>query len=254
MTTPSIQTFNDLIFYGDPHGNFDPLIKEVRSSGARAVFLLGDMEPDANMDEILAPVYRKVGFENVFMIPGNHDSDNEIFYHRVFGSRLASNNLHGRIVTVDSMRIAGLGGVFRKKVWFPKLALDEPWTYKSPEEYVQRIPPHARWRKGLPLKQRTSIFPSEFQTLSEQTCDILITHEAPLSTQPRSGFQAIDELARSMEASFLVHGHLHIDYQALPTESLKACVVGCEMAQVKRGADINRFLNCSVEQPQYSPM
>lgn len=32
---------------------------------------------------------------------------------------------------------------------------------------------------GIPLRHRTSIFPSDFETLETQQADILISHEAP---------------------------------------------------------------------------
>ncbi|MGZ5802336.1 MAG: metallophosphoesterase family protein, partial [Burkholderiaceae bacterium] len=50
-------------------------------------------------------------------IPGNHDTDETRHYDHLFGSTLADRNLHGRIETIAGVRIAGLGGVFRTKVW-----------------------------------------------------------------------------------------------------------------------------------------
>lgn len=59
---------------------------------------------------------------------GNHDTDNVENYQNLFEDGLfKSRNLHGRIVEIDGLRFAGLGGVFRGEVWFPREAgLKEP--------------------------------------------------------------------------------------------------------------------------------
>ena len=67
--------------------------------------------------------------------------------------------------------------------------------------------PAERWRGGLSLRHRTSIFPSEVEVLSKQRADILVTHEGP--SMHRHGFYGLDRLADAMGVRHLVHGHLH---------------------------------------------
>ena len=77
-----------------------------------------------------------------------------------------------------------------------------------------RIRPAERWREGLPLRHRSSIFPDEYRRLSQQRADILVTHEG-LGGHPH-GWRALDDLAISLRVHVVVHGHLHqaIDYVA----------------------------------------
>lgn len=69
-----------------------------------------------------------------------------------------------------------------------------------------------RWRDGLSLKHSSSIFPDEYDRLSQLHADVLVTHEAP-SVHPH-GFDALDELAQAMNVNSTFHGHHHdnLDY------------------------------------------
>jgi len=49
----------------------------------------------------------------------HHDTDSDADYDNLFGSGLADWNLDGRVVTIAGIRIAGLGGIFRRQVWMP---------------------------------------------------------------------------------------------------------------------------------------
>jgi calcineurin-like phosphoesterase family protein len=71
-----------------------------------------------------------------------------------------------------------------------------------------------RWRGGLPLRHRSSIFPDEYEHLTRQRADILVTHEG-LGGHPH-GWKALDQLAASLHVEVAIHGHLHqtIDYVA----------------------------------------
>ena len=117
------------------------------------------------------------------------------------------------------MRIAGLGGIFRSKVWYPPA---EP-RHRSFKEW------HAAMRRSrAPIgptsvdtilatqvqTQRTTIFPDVYDRLSLLQADVLVTHEAP-SCHPY-GFAAIDDLAQALGVKATFHGHHHdsLDYQA----------------------------------------
>ena len=54
---------------------------------------------------------------------------------------------------------------------------------------------------------------------ASQHADVLITHEAPSSH--RSGAAILDDLARSMGARLIVHGHHHIGYRATAADGLQ---------------------------------
>jgi calcineurin-like phosphoesterase family protein len=73
-------------------------------------------------------------------------------------------------------------------------------------------PKTRRWRGGLPLWHRDTIFPDDFDQLAAQRFDVLVTHEAPSSHQ--HGFAVIDQLAESGGARLIVHGHHHDSYAA----------------------------------------
>jgi len=57
-------------------------------------------------------------------------------------------------------------------------------------------------------------FSADHTSLSKLRADVLVSHEAP-SAHPH-GFEAIDELARSLQVSKTFHGHHHdqLDYSA----------------------------------------
>ena len=103
-----------ILFCGDPHGNFDHIAWAVCAFQPKAIVLLGDIEAQRPLHFTLDCILRQT---DVWWIPGNHDTDNEENYDNLFGSELSDRNLHGRVIEIDGVRIAGLGGVFRGQVW-----------------------------------------------------------------------------------------------------------------------------------------
>lgn len=196
-----------ILFCGDPHGYFEHIIEAVQERRPEAVILLGDLQPKRPMEVELAPI---LTLTDVWFIHGNHDSDSETDHDNVFGSGLAERNLHGRVVEIAGQRIAGLGGVFRGKVWAPPA----PAIFEHPDQYLAHCGKGNFWRKGLPMTHRSTIFPVVYEHLKSQRADILVTHEAD-SAHPH-GFAAIDELARAMGVARTFHGHHHnqFDYSA----------------------------------------
>lgn len=196
-----------IYFFGDTHGCFDHVIDVVGLDRPAAIVFLGDLQAQRPLEIELAPI---LGMTEVWYIHGNHDTDSEADYDNLFGSALADRNLHGRVVEIDGLRIAGLGGIFRGQVWAPPGA----WLHERPEDFAARCGKGNLWRGGLPRKHRSSIFPADYFGLVGQRADILLTHEAP-SSHPH-GFGAIDELARSLGVSKAFHGHHHdrLDYSS----------------------------------------
>ena len=195
-----------ILFCGDPHGHFGHIIEAVQEHQPAAVILLGDLQAQRPLEVELAPILDKT---EVWFIHGNHDTDSEADHDHLFGSALADRNLHGRVVEIAGLRIAGLGGVFRGKVWAPPA----PATFENPKQYLAHCGKGNFWRGDLPLKHRSTIFPVDYERLQKQRADILVTHEAP-SSHPH-GFAAIDELARRLGVSTSFHGHHHdqLDYR-----------------------------------------
>jgi predicted phosphodiesterase len=189
-----------IFFCGDTHGRFAHLLEAVQAHAPAAVVLLGDVQARQPLEQALAAILDKT---QVWFIHGNHDTDTEADYDHLFGSQLASQNLHGRVVEIAGVRIAGLGGIFRGQVWRPP----EPWGYASPQEFSRRQGKDDRWRGGLSLRHRSSIFPSEYAALARLGAQVLVTHEAP-SVHPQ-GYVVLDALAQALKVEATFHGHHH---------------------------------------------
>lgn len=203
-----------IYFLGDVHGNFDHLLPALQSDTPadgkpKTVIFLGDIEAQKPFEAEIAPLLDAgVG---VWFIHGNHDTDS----HQHWAYLLPSwqRNLHGRIVTIDGLRVAGLGGIFRGEVWYPPDAARHT-SYAALEASEKYLPRVKAYRNERALKHASTIFPASYKALADQRADILVTHEAP-SCHPH-GFEAINLLAQSMRVQALFHGHHHDcrDYRA----------------------------------------
>lgn len=148
----------------------------------------------------------------VWFIHGNHDTDTVEDFDNLFGSQIAARNLHGRIVEIAGFKVAGLGGIFRSKIWDPRRPTEEA-AFQSSDAMRRTMKREERWRDGISRKHRSSIFPADYQQLLRHpSADILVTHEAP-AAHPH-GWKVIDELAEKLGVQLVVHGHHHqnIDY------------------------------------------
>ena len=195
-----------IFFCGDVHGNFQHIIDAVRDHAPTAIVLLGDIQAQRPLEQELAKILDET---EVWFIHGNHDTDSVADYDNLFGSALAHRNLDGRVAEIAGVRIAGLGGIFRGQVWMPP----ESWGALSAKEYTRTVGRGNRWRDGLPLKHRSTIFRDTFELLAKQGANVLVTHEAS-SAHPH-GFEALDELASSLKVQATFHGHHHdcLDYR-----------------------------------------
>ena len=206
---PQPESSPKIIFFGDPHGDFKPVIRATQRCRPEAIVLLGDIEARRPLQLELAAI---VDLTEVWWIPGNHDTDSESAHDNLWNSELAHRNLHGRVATVAGYRVGGLGGVFRESVWDPRLATLEA-EFPSAEELRRHMKPHERWRGGISLRHRSSIFPVDYMRLAAQRARILVTHEGLGGA--RHGQPLLDTLAKAMGVDLVVHGHLHrdIDYR-----------------------------------------
>lgn len=195
-----------ILFGGDPHGDFRPIIRAVKTYSPQAVVLLGDFELERSLDQELADIINQT---EIWFIPGNHDTDQDRWYDHLFGLELGKRNLHGRVVKIDGKLVAGLGGVFREKIWRPP---SQP-RFPSPQDLLVTCGKGDRWRDGIPRKHHATIFWQQYEALWHSRADILVTHEAP--SCHRYGFKELDYLAHALGAKTIFHGHHHEQYSAI---------------------------------------
>ena len=192
-----------ILFAGDPHRNFSPILRACSASSPGALVLLGDCDCPAPLAEVFAPAIDR-GW-TVHWIMGNHDTETEAAYDNLTRS---DGDLGLRVTSVGGVRIAGLSGVFKPRVW---LGDDTP-SFRTRAAFQEVLTPHQHWRGGLPLFHRDTIFPEDFDRLAALRCDVLVSHEAP-SSHPH-GYASIDGLAEACGARLIVHGHHHQSYAA----------------------------------------
>ena len=200
-----------LIFFGDPHGDLEPVIATVERFQPEAIVLLGDIQARQPLHVELGPI---LGLTEVWFIHGNHDTDNVEDFDNLFESQLADRNLHGRVVEIAGYKVAGLGGIFRSKIWDPRQPIEKA-AFQSSDAMRRTMKREERWRDGISRKHRSSIFPADYQRLLRSgPADILVAHEAP--SVHTHGWQVIDELAETLGVQLVVHGHHHrnINYAA----------------------------------------
>lgn len=194
-----------IYFLGDVHGQFDhilPALERDRLPAAepRAVIFLGDIEAQRTFEDEITPLLG-AGIE-VWFIHGNHDTDSCQNWAHLLPSW--HRNLDGRVVTIQGLKVAGLGGVFRGAIWHG----DADRRYASFAEFERsRFFKPTQHLAGQLLHHSSSIWPAVYDQLAGERADILVTHEAP-SCHPH-GFEALDELARAMKVKALFHGHHH---------------------------------------------
>ena len=200
-----------ILFAGDPHGSYEhlyPVLQAYKDAGEQvALVILGDLQLTST-----EPLDKLANLCDLWFIHGNHDSKTPAAFYALWGSQWHERNLHNRVVEIQGKRIAGLGGVFRGQIWMPP---NRPMFF-DPIHFCQYCPQEKIWNGGVPLRHRSSIFPSDFEALENQQADILICHEAP-KPHP-SGFQVINQLAEKMGVQQIYHGNHHenFDYSTLP--------------------------------------
>lgn len=208
-----------LLFAGDPHRNFAPILRACAASPPGTLVLLGDCECDAPLPELLSPAIARGWL--LYWILGNRDTDTADSFDNLVCA-YPEGDIGGRVVEVAGLRIAGLPGVFKPRVWHPVEC--EPPQFLTRREFLAALPPSEHWRGGLPLWHRDTIFPEDFDRLRAHRFDILVTHEAPSSH--RYGFTDIDALAQDCGAQLIVHGHHHQSYEATLPNGIRARGLG----------------------------
>ena len=207
------------LYCGDPHGHWEPVLRAAERCRPDAVVLLGDYDLDRPLDVVLRPV--TAAGTTVYWIAGNHEGNSDAWYDHAFNSALADRNLNARVVETGGetcgpgtvCRIAGLGGVFRYKIWHP----DQAPVWPTRAAFLESLTPRQRWRDGLPRRHRVSIWHEDYAILLRQQADVLVSHEAPTTMRRFGrplGWAVIDRLAEEMGVKTVFHGHHHSHYTA----------------------------------------
>lgn len=208
-----------LLFAGDPHRNFAPILRACAASPTGTLILLGDCECDMPLPELLSPAIA-AGWV-VYWILGNRDTDTMGSFDNLVRA-YPEGDIGDRVVEAAGLRIAGLSGVFKPRVWHPIEC--EPPQFRTRGGFLAALPQSEHWRGGLPLWHRDTIFPEDFDRLHAHRFDILVTHEAP-SSHPY-GFTDIDALAQYCGAQLIVHGHHHQSYEAILPNGIRVRGLG----------------------------
>jgi predicted phosphodiesterase len=198
---------NKILFAGDPHGDFRPLIEAVHQYKPEAVVLLGDYDLEMPLEICLQNI---VDLTQIWWIAGNHDFETPSKHRHLFHSALADKGLHLKVTEIAGLKIAGLGGTFLGRVWYPP---EQP-RWRNKQHYL-----HHQSAMGMTLKYKCAIWHDEFEALRTLKADILVTHEAPGSH--RHGFNVIGELGAAMGVKNIFHGHLHENYIGTVENNIK---------------------------------
>jgi 3',5'-cyclic AMP phosphodiesterase CpdA len=233
-----------VIIYGDPHGEWQPLLQACEQEPPDGVILIGDCDLTMPLRQQIAPLFS--ARIPVWWIPGNHDADTPQRYDWLWGDH-PDGNLHARAETIGGLTCAGLGGIFRGKVWYPRETLSDP-EFASKADYVRSLKHQERWRGGLPLRMRDTLYPDDVAALARVRADVLVTHEAPSSHQ--HGFVGIDAAAAACHARLVVHGHHHRSTEGIlpdgtPVRGLAKAEVlrlGCPLVQDKHKVRLTQLI------------
>ncbi len=202
-----------IVIAGDPHGNFAPILRACGAQEPGTLILLGDCELRVPLRHMLASLFT-MGW-HVHWILGNKDTETNTVFDNLAGD-FPTGDIGGTVIEVGGLRIAGLGGVFKPRIWYPRADQGhgriEPPQFNTRGEFLASLDAREHWRGGLPLWHRDSIFPEDFAKLAQRRFDVLVSHEAP--SCHRHGFAAIDRLAEVAGARLIVHGHHHESYDA----------------------------------------
>lgn len=225
-------------FLGDVHGRLDHIgvalqqLQHVLQQNPSWLVFLGDLDLlGQTLKEALAPLREAFPSTRFAFIPGNHDADEHESWARLHDAGDAV-PLHGRVVELDGVRVAGLGGNFLGRVWYPpeapRIASRKEATHRHPN-LVRRGQIHAPSLNG-------AIYKDELDALARQRADILVTHEA--FSCHHHGWEVLDQLARDLRVVRAFHGHTHDDRTAeyaLERDRLGFDAVAVNFRSIKNG-------------------
>ena len=215
------ETMTSLLFYGDPHGEWRPLLETLQGHSPDAVVLLGDCDLHRALSDELGDGLPSP--ERLFFILGNHEADRQCFYDNVLSAAPSSNHLNAKVVEVGGVRIAGLSGTFDQHVWHPDLNDGEPF-YRTRAEMLWHLRAKQRADTELPLRYKVAVWYEDYEALFAESCDVLVLHDAP--PPHRYGHAVLDDLAEAMDARLIVHGHHHERYESKTYSGIRVLGLG----------------------------
>lgn len=123
----------------------------------------------------------------VLYVPGNHDA------RYVSSPPEGCDSVDGKLVTVNGLRILGLGGSIR-------------YNSESPYQYTQSEMRRRVKKLWLPLRRSGGF-------------DILLTHAGAYGIgdgedYAHTGFEAFNELIDRWSPRYFIHGHTHLNYSS----------------------------------------
>lgn len=198
-------------FLGDVHGHFEHIGRGLQANAKRVgavpswMVFLGDLDLEEQpLWQKLQPLRADWPTVNFAFIHGNHDADTHEKW-TLLHDRGPALLLHGQVLNLDGVRVAGLGGNFQGRVWSPPAES----VLRNKNAAMNRGAYQKRGGQQASPKFRAAIYPDDVEQLSKQRADILVTHEAP-SCHPY-GWPVLDQLARDMRVVRTFHGHTHDD-------------------------------------------
>ena len=188
MTVPHINDFDmqheralrELWFIGDVHANFKHISIALHSAELLPTWLvfLGDIDIDhSTFREILAPLKEHFPSVQFAFIHGNHDCDTLEHWTCLHDCGDAL-RLHGKVIEINGIRIAGLGGVFMGRVWYPP----DPPKFDSKEAAMNRGAFQYRGGQRPNSNYLGAIYPKDFDRLSKLRADVLVIETEHSST------------------------------------------------------------------------
>lgn len=206
---------NEIWFIGDPHGEFAFINQAVALNPPGAVILLGDLEANQPIMDLLTPAMRQT---MVFWIVGNHDTDSAAYARHAMADNLSKHWINARIEVINGLRLLGFGGIFRPDIWLPpgppRHSSYAAWSAAT----ADRLEVRSMRRHDL-RRHRSSIFPDAYSAALKCQADIVVSHEAP--SCHCLGYKEIDYLATSTGARLIIHGHHHESYQTTLSTGVK---------------------------------
>jgi len=221
-------------FVGDVHGEFKYLARSLESAQLQPSWIVFVGDIDINLKpfkEYLEPISRWDPAIRIAFIPGNHDADSYGHWEMLHDAGDAV-SLHGQVLEMEGVRVAGLGGHFVGRVWMPPSVP----LFRSREEALGGGAFRFRGGQRPSPTYLSAIYAAEVGRLCQRRADILVTHEAP-SCHYR-GFAELDMLARSLQAQRMFHGHHHDDRTAayaLQREELGFDAIALRLCAIKNG-------------------
>ena len=208
-----------IVFIGDIHRDWRPIAQGLDRLATLpdAAVLMGDIECTAPLDELARPLLER-GIA-VHWISGNHDNDGgremwDNLTDPVRNPITSAGALHGRVADIGGLRVAGLSGIFRPRVWDSRRAPSLRRRAELPAD-LAKLGPSLRPEHVTALIHSLStiaIWHEDVEALATQRADVLVVHDAPCSH--RDGHAVLTDLARRMGAKLVLHGHHHVSYVA----------------------------------------